>query len=116
MVGGGQEKNHDIWMGDPVYGLKCVRSPEVMAGHPNEVVTATVAGLYLPDFGSQHAAERQVYFVGVSQTDYRYSGNPSGSSLMPDPEHGIATVKTGTCSVINNGPFVQYAGQIYNSD
>ncbi len=108
--GGGQERNHDILMGDCVFGQKGVRSPEMMLGHPNEVVTATVAGLYIPDFGCQHTAERQVYFVGVSQTDYRYSGNPSGSSLQADPEHGIATVKTGTCSVINNGPFVQYAG------
>lgn len=107
--GGSQDINHDVMPGMLLLGLRGSRNTDVMDGQPNEKCIAGVAGLAWEDYKSTRNMEDQFYFVGVAATEYRVS-RPMDSTTY-DPDHGLATIRAGTVSVINNGNHVVYPNQ-----
>ncbi len=104
--GGGKPTSHDIKLGYPLFGYKCVRNPEVQEGEPNEFAIASVAGLNTNLFTSHRAMESNFYFVGFSTGDQHVS-DPMGDSTTSDPQ-GVGTIRVGTVSTYNNGPYMFY--------
>ena len=108
--GGAQPENHALLWGDPLFGMKCVRNGAAGEGEPNELVTSSLAGVNIYDYGSTDALEEDYYFAGFAVDNY-YLADPNGGSIVPSPESGIATVRVGTQSTRNNGPYEFYPGQ-----
>lgn len=106
--GGSNDKNHDAYPGDSSYGLKCVRSIDVMEGEPNELGIVSVAGINRAAYSSLRALESQFYWQGFVATESRLTN--ALNSNTSDPDHGYATIRTGTVSVSNNGPGMFYPG------
>lgn len=109
--GGNKDQNHDAMPGDMSFGLKCVRNAEVMQGEPNELGIVSVAGINTELYSCQRAMEDQFYFQGFVATECRVS-DPMGNSATQDPDHGYATIRVGTVSTNNNGPYMVYPGQL----
>lgn len=106
--GGGNEINHDAMPGDSSFGLKCVRSIDVMEGEPNELGIVSCAGIHRGAYSSHRAMEDSFYWQGFVATESRLTN--ALNSNTSDPDHGYATIRTGTVSVINNGPEIFYPG------
>lgn len=107
--GGSQDGNHDVVTGMLLIGLRGERNTDVFDGEPNEKFIAAVPGFGWGDYPSIRCAEDQFYFGGVSATEYRVS-KPMDSTT-DDPEHGFATIRAGTVSVINTGNRIIYPNQ-----
>lgn len=106
--GGGNEINHDAMPGDSSWGLKCVRSIDVMEGEPNELGIVSCAGIHRGAYSSHRAMEDSFYWQGFVATESRLTN--ALNSNTSDPDHGYATIRTGTVSVINNGSEIFYPG------
>jgi hypothetical protein len=106
--GGGNEINHDAMPGDSSFGLKCVRSIDVMEGEPNELGIVSCAGIHRGAYTSHRSMEDNFYWQGFVATESRLTN--ALNSNTSDPDHGYATIRAGTVSVINNGPYIFYPG------
>lgn len=107
--GGANDINHDAMPGDSSFGLKCVRSIDVMEGEPNELGIVSLAGINRENYSSHRTMEDQFYWQGFVATESRLT-NPLNSNTS-DPDHGYATIRVGTVSTINNGAKTLYPGQ-----
>ena len=106
--GGGNDINHDAMPGDSSFGLKCVRSVDVMEGEPNELGIVSLAGICRANYSCHRSMEDQFYWQGFVATESRLTN--ALNSNTSDPDHGYATIRVGTVSTINNGPFTMYPG------
>lgn len=108
--GGQQPENHAILWGDPVFGLKCIRDGGAADGEPNELVTASIAGENMDKYGGNlDAFEEEHYFAGFA-VDNVYLVDPNTGQQGTNLAQGIATVRVGTQSTRNNGPYEFFPG------
>ena len=107
--GGDDPLNHNVQVGDLLFGRRGQRDVESMDGEPNELVTASVAGLCWDEYPTHRAMEEDHYFVGVAQGDESIERPYDGGV---DARGGHATIRVGTVSVINNGPKTFYPGDL----
>lgn len=107
--GGANDINHDAMPGDSSFGIKCVRSIDVMEGEPNELGIVALAGINRSNYESHRTMEDQFYWQGFVATESRLTN--ALNSNTSDPDHGYATIRVGTVSTINNGPSSFYPGQ-----
>lgn len=108
--GGSQDINHDIMPLDTLICLKNSRTRGINDAEPNECGVVSVAGLCWDDCCSQREMEDMWYWGGIVQTEMRRTMPMDGTT--PDPESGFATIRAGTCSVINNGDKTFYPGDL----
>lgn len=110
--GGQKDIDHDINQGDMVFAMKCVRNSESAEGEPNLLVTASVAGEDTSKYSAQRGMEDNFVCVGVAVTEYRVS-DPMGKNNSDDPDHGLTVTLAGIANMLNNGPVMIYAGQMF---
>jgi hypothetical protein len=108
--GGESDINHNIMIADLLFGRRGTRNVEVMDGEPNELVTASVAGMSWAEYASQREMEEDIYFVGVSAGEEKLE-NPYDLNTV-DARNGVGTVRVGTMSVVNNGPEIFFPGDL----
>lgn len=108
--GGESDINHNIMIADLLFGRRGTRNVEVMDGEPNELVTASVAGMSWAEYMSQREMEEDFYFVGVSAGEEKLE-NPYDLNTV-DARNGVGTVRVGTMSVVNNGPETFFPGDL----
>lgn len=108
--GGDNNLNHNIQVGDLVFGRRGNRDVDSFDGEPNELVTSSVAGLCWSDCDSKRELEGEYYFVGVAAGE-EHLEHPLDSNQI-DSRNGFGTIRVGTVSVINNGDKTFYPGDL----
>jgi len=107
--GGDDPINHNIEVGDLLFGKRGQRDVEEMDGEPNELVTGSVSGLCWDDYNTHDAMEEDYYFVGVAAGDESLERPFDGGT---DGRGGHGTIRVGTVSVINTGNKTFYPGDL----
>ncbi len=109
---GADDINHDIMPGFASFGQRNVRSVDDADGgnEATEVGIVSVAGLNWGSYCSQRQMEEDHYFQGIVTTEQRLT--KPNDDVTDEPDTGYGTVRTGTISVPNNGPYTFYPGSL----
>jgi len=109
--GGGDLINHSALPGDSSFGVRSACNDYIMDGEPNEIGVVSVAGQCWQDYASHREMQDDFYWQGIVTTESRLTPQQLGGNTY-DPNHGYATARAGTVSVINNGKFTFYPGNL----
>lgn len=109
---GSDDINHDIMPGYASFGQRNVRTVDDADHNAEamEVGIVSVAGLNWGSYCSQRQMEEDFYFQGIVTTEQRLT--KPNDDVTDETDTGYGTVRTGTISVPNNGPYTFHPGTL----